>query len=213
MSWNWIISRIARQFGIDINSLLFHFLYREIAKSLYDNVEVEKVPEIMFEIGGKASLDSAERHPTIFKFVSPGTGKEILKYIKMLWYTVFGTDMEYEIINDDFEDSDYLDLYIDNCPICQGYYSEDEDISRDKMEEIFGKSGYACLLIGMMTSVGNFMLEMKDIPYTMEIQETECQALGAERMRIRATLHPKEKTDVESEKEYQPESKAEEEPV
>lgn len=193
MSLNWIISRIARQFGVDINSLFFHFLYREMARELKNNVEAEKVPEIMFDIGGEASLDSAERHPTIFKFVSPGTGSEILKYIKMLWYTVFGTDMQYEIINEEnLEESDYLDLYIDNCPICQGYYSDEEDFPKEEMQRVFGKKGYACLLLGMIASVGNFMLDMKEIPYTMEIEETECMALGAERMRIKATLIPRE---------------------
>ena len=193
MSMNWILSRIARQFGIDINSLLFHFIYREMARELEKEVGPEKVSEIMFKIGGEASLDSAKRHPTIFKFVTPGTGDEILKYIKMLWYTVFGTDMIYEVINkENIEESDYLDLYIDNCPICQGYYDDELDLSKEKMKELFGKKGYACLLIGMIESVGNFMLEMKELPYTMDIEEVECKALGSERMRIRSTLIPKE---------------------
>ncbi|MHA1309396.1 MAG: hypothetical protein ACTSQO_00585 [Candidatus Helarchaeota archaeon] len=193
MSLDWIISRIARQFGIDINSLFFHFLYREMARQLVKYAGKEKTPDIMRKIGGDASLDSAKRHPTIFKFVSPGSGNEILKYIKMLWYTVFGTNMKYEVINkENLEESDYLDLYIDNCPICQGYYSDNLDLPKEEMTSIFGNTGYACLLLGMIESVGNFMLEMKEIPYTLEIEELECKALGAQRMRIKATLVSKE---------------------
>ncbi|MHA1269052.1 MAG: hypothetical protein ACTSPY_04635 [Candidatus Helarchaeota archaeon] len=195
MSLDWIISRIARQFGIDINSLFFHFLYREMARELKTHDDPNKVSEIMRKIGGESSLDSAKRHPTLFKFVSPGSGSEILKYIRMLWYTVFGTNMKYEIINEEnLEESNYLDIYIENCPICQGYYSDDLDFSKDEMKEIFGESGYGCLLIGMIESVGNFMLEMKNLPYTMEIEELECKALGAEKMRIKASLIPKEET-------------------
>ncbi len=164
-----------------------------MAKQLKNHTEIDNVPKIMKKIGGEASLDSAKRHPTIFKFVSPGSGSEILKYIRMLWYTVFGTTMKYEVINEEnLEESDYLDMYIDNCPLCQGYYSDELDLSKEDMEKIFGKTGYACLLIGMIESVGNYMLDMKNLPYTMKIEEVECKALGAPRMRIKATLIPKE---------------------
>ena len=164
-----------------------------MARQLVKYAGKEKTPDIMRKIGGDASLDSAKRHPTIFKFVSPGSGNEILKYIKMLWYTVFGTNMKYEVINkENLEESDYLDLYIDNCPICQGYYSDNLDLPKEEMTSIFGNTGYACLLLGMIESVGNFMLEMKEIPYTLEIEELECKALGAQRMRIKATLVSKE---------------------
>jgi hypothetical protein len=189
--FQWLMKKITKVFGRSTNSLFYSLLYREILNeiNLITGKEDESVI-ILREIGKKAGIESCERHSSIFKFM-PGNPEKVLDYFEILWVVVFGKEIEelsYETIKK--EDSQYNDyiLKIKNCPICAGYGTSSEDrfdVSKlDKESE-----GMACGLCGMLESVANYILKVKNNEYRIIIEEQKCIAKGEPHLELLCKIY------------------------
>ncbi len=176
----WLMKKITKAFGENTSSLFYSLLYREILKEINEITNDEELSlVVMREIGKRAANESCERHSNIFSFM-PGSPKRVLDYFDLLWLVVFGKEIEelsHEMIP--IEDSPYDDyvLKIKNCPICADYGLAAEDtfylskVSNDS-------EGMACGLCGMLQSVANFILKVKENSYRITIKEQKCMAKG-----------------------------------
>ncbi len=182
----WLMKKITKAFGQNTSSLFYSLLYREILKEINNITHDEDLSLlVMREIGKRAAYESCERHSTIFKFM-PGSPDKVLDYFEILWVVVFGKELEdltyEEIPKQDSPYNDYL-LKIDNCPICADYglSSEDTfDLSKVKQNT----EGMACGLCGMLQSVANFILQVKENNYRISITEQKCKAKGDECLQL-----------------------------
>lgn len=182
----WLMKKITKAFGTNTSSLFYSLLYREMLKETNTITHDEELTLLVLrEIGKKASTESCERHSTIFKFM-PGTPEKVLDYFEILWVVVFGKeleDLEYEEIpKENSKYNDYI-LKIQNCPICAGYGTDPEDnfeISKLSSES----EGMACGLCGMLQSVANFILRIKQNDYRIRMIEQKCMAKGEEYMQL-----------------------------
>ena len=181
---------IARRFGVDIDGLFWDLLYRELIRT---ELELNKVNfvDIFKQIGTEASLGSAKRHPTVIKLFAPKEATDVLGYIKILWATVFAADLEMseDMTTEESGNVTKTVLKVKNCPICQGFGDDKEDFP-ELLKETLGEKGkgYACILLGMIEGLSNYIFDLKGEPYKISIQEKECMALGGEQLVFEATL-------------------------
>ncbi|TXT65888.1 MAG: hypothetical protein BAJALOKI3v1_60027 [Promethearchaeota archaeon] len=203
----WLMKRITKAFGTNTSSLFYSLLYREMLKEVNNITDDEELSIlVMREIGKKAATESCERHSTIFKFM-PGTPEKVLNYFEILWVVVFGKeleDLEYEEIPK--EGSNYNDyiLKIQNCPICASYGTDSED-SFDVSKLSPESEGMACGLCGMLQSVANFILRVKQNDYRIQMIEQKCMAKGDECLQLLCKVH-----DYTEWQEYKADQKKEE---
>jgi hypothetical protein len=182
----WLMKKITKAFGQNTSSLFYSLLYREILKEINNITHDEDLSLlVMREIGKRAANESCERHSTIFKFM-PGSPDKVLDYFEILWVVVFGKELEdltyEEIPNEDSPYNDYL-LKIDNCPICADYGLSPEDtFDLSKIKQ--NKEGMACGLCGMLQSVANFILQVKENNYRIRITEQKCKARGDDYLQL-----------------------------
>ncbi|MFO7796563.1 MAG: hypothetical protein ACQERB_01525 [Promethearchaeati archaeon] len=182
----WLMKKITKVFGTNTSSLFYSLLYREMLKEINNITHDEELSLlVMREIGKKSATESCERHSSIFKFM-PGTPEKVLDYFEILWVVVFGKELEnlsYEKIPK--ENSQYSDykLKIQNCPICASYGTAPEDtfdVSKLSPES----EGMACGLCGMLQSVANFILRVKQNDYRIRMIEQKCMAKGDECLQL-----------------------------
>jgi hypothetical protein len=187
----WLMKKITKAFGQNTSSLFYSLLYREILKEVDNVTNDEKISLlVMREIGKRAATESCERHSSIFKFM-PGSPDKVLNYFEILWVVVFGKELEElnyeEIPREDSKYNDYL-LKIPNCPICADYGMAAEDtFDISKLSE--DSEGMACGLCGMLQSVANFILQVKENEYRITITEQKCKAKGDEYLELVCKVH------------------------
>ena len=182
---------IARQFGVDIDGIFWDLLYREIIRTELEHNREGNYLEIFRRIGGEASIGSAKRHTTVMKLFAPKSATDILGYIQIIWATVFGMDIQMteDLVTEETGNVTKTILKVAHCPICQGFGDDPEDFP-ELLKEALGQKGegYACILIGMIEGLSNYMFELRDDPYKIEIKEKECIALGGKQLIFEATL-------------------------
>lgn len=182
----WLMKKITKAFGENTSSLFYSLLYREILKEINNITEDEELSlVVMREIGKRAATESCERHSNVFTFM-PGSPERVLEYFDLLWVVVFGKEMEefsHEVIpREDSQYDDYI-LNIKNCPLCADYGTAAEDtfeISNLGPDT----EGMACGLCGMLQSVANFILKVKENEYRITIREQKCMAKGDECLQL-----------------------------
>lgn len=180
---------VARRFGVDIDGLFWGLLYREIIRTELE-LNKDNFLEVFKQIGTEASLGSAKRHPTVIKIFAPKTVTDMLGYIEMLWATVFSEDLKSEEYSvEEHGNSTTTVLKVNHCPICQGFGDDKEDFQDLIKETIEQKGdGYACILLGMIEGLSNYIFEVRKEPYKVKIREIECMALGGKQLVFEATL-------------------------
>jgi len=176
----WLMKRITKAFGTNTSSLFYSLLYREMLKEINNITHDEDLSLlVMREIGKKAATESCERHSTIFKFM-PGTPEKVLDYFEILWVVVFGKELKEfsyeELQKESSQYNDYI-LKIQNCPICASYGTDPQD-SFDVSKLAAESEGMACGLCGMLQSVANFILRIKQNEYRIRMIEQKCMAKG-----------------------------------
>ncbi|MHA1669622.1 MAG: hypothetical protein ACTSV5_03480 [Promethearchaeota archaeon] len=190
----WLLKKITKIFGRSTNSLFYTLLYREILKEINEITENEEDTLILLrEIGKRASFESCDRHPTVFKFM-PGNPQKVLEYFELLWVVVFGKelaegDLTYEeVIKKDSKYNDYI-LKIKTCPICAGYGQDEEDTFNFQKIKNPNTEGLACGLTGMLESVANYILNIKKSEYRISIFEQKCMAKEEECLQFTCEIH------------------------
>ncbi|TXT59718.1 MAG: hypothetical protein BAJALOKI1v1_1380010 [Promethearchaeota archaeon] len=187
----WLMKKITKAFGENTSSLFYTLLYREILKEINEITKDEDLSlVVMREIGKRAAEESCERHSAIFKFM-PGTPGKVLDYFEILWVVVFGKELEeftYEEIPQENSLYNNYVLKIENCPICADYGSSAED-TFDLTKLPQDSEGMACGLCGMLQSVANFILKVKDNNYRISIKERKCKARGDECLELFCEVH------------------------
>ncbi len=182
---------IARQFGVDIDGLFWDLLYRELVRTELELNKDGNFLEVFKKIGGEASIGSAKRHSTVIKLFAPKSATDILGYIEIIWATVFGMDLETsgDLITEEQGNVTKTILTVKHCPICQGFGDDAEDFP-DLLKETMGSKaqGYACILVGMIEGLSNYLFELRNEPYKVEIREKECIALGGKELVFEAIL-------------------------
>ncbi|MFX1293585.1 MAG: hypothetical protein ACFFD2_01815 [Promethearchaeota archaeon] len=182
---------IARHFGVDIDGLFWDLLYRELIRTELNLNKGGDFLEIFKRIGGEASIDSAKRHSTIMKLFAPKSANDVLGYIQIVWATVFGMDikMSEDLKTEESSNVTKTTLKVDYCPICVGFGDDPEDFKELLKETLEHKGdGYACILTGMIEGLSNYIFELRNEPYKIEIHEKECIALGGTQLIFEATL-------------------------
>jgi len=182
---------VARHFGVDIDGLFWDLLYRELIRTELElNTEGDFI-EVFKKIGGEASIGSAKRHTTVIKLFAPKSATDILGYIEIIWATVFGVELEMsdDLITEEEGNVTRTILKIAQCPICQGFGDDKEDFP-DLLQETLGQKGegYACILIGMIEGLSNYLFKLREEPYRVKIVEKECIALGGKQLVFEALL-------------------------
>lgn len=189
----WLLKKITKIFGRSTNSLFYTLLYREILKEINEITENEEdTLLILREIGKKASFESCNRHPTVFKFM-PGNPQKVLEYFELLWVVVFGKelaegDLTYEVIEKDSKYNDYI-IRIKTCPICAGYGQDDGDTFNFRKIKNPNTEGLACGLTGMLESVANYILKVKKSEYRISIFEQKCMAKEEECLQFACKIY------------------------
>ncbi|NVM29004.1 MAG: hypothetical protein HWN65_09170 [Candidatus Helarchaeota archaeon] len=181
---------IARQFGVDVDGLFWDLLYRELIRTELE-INRENFIDIFKRIGGEAAIGSAERHKTIMKLFAPKTATDVMGYIQFIWSTVFSEDIEMSEELEQSEDGKItkVTLKVDRCPICQGFGDDAEDFPELIKETIQAKGdGYACILLGMIEGLSNYIFKLRNEPYKVKIREIECIALGGKQLVFEALL-------------------------
>jgi len=185
---------IARRFGVDIDGLFWDLLYRELIRTELE-LNSDNFIEILKRIGGEAAIGSAKRHETVMKLFTPKNATDILGYIQFIWSTVFAEDMEMseEMEQEESGDTTRVILKVKHCPICQGFGDDAEDFPALIKEKLEPKGdGYACILLGMIEGLSNYLFESREEPYEVKIKEIECIALGGKELVFEAVLTKKE---------------------
>ena len=180
---------VARRFGVDIDGLFWDLLYRELIRTELE-LNTDNFLEIFKRIGAEASLGSAKRHPTVIKLFAPKSATDVLGYIQIVWATVFSEDLHSEeLITEESEEVTKTILKVDHCPICHGFGDDKEDF-RELLKETIEKKGdgYACILLGMIEGLSNYIFELRNEPYTVKVREIECIALGGKQLVFEAIL-------------------------
>ena len=190
----WLLKKITKIFGRSTNSLFYTLLYREILKEINEITENEEDTLLLLkEIGKRASYESCNRHPTVFKFM-PGNPKKVLEYFELLWVVVFGKELaegdltHEEIITEDSKYSEYK-IKIKTCPICAGYGQDDEDTFDFRKIKNPNTEGLACGLTGMLESVANYILNIKKSEYRISIFEQKCMAKEEECLQFSCKIY------------------------
>ncbi len=190
----WLLKKITKIFGRTTNSLFYTLLYREILKEINEITENEEDTLLLLrEIGRRASFESCNRHPTVFKFM-PGNPQKVLEYFELLWVVVFGKelaegDLTYEeVINKDAKYNNYI-LKIKTCPICAGYGQDEEDTFNFRKIKNPNTEGLACGLTGMLESVANYILNIKKSEYRISIYEQKCMAKEEECLQFSCKIY------------------------
>jgi len=185
---------IARRFGVDIDGLFWDLLYRELIRTELE-FNNDNYLEIFKQIGGQAAIGSAKRHKTVMNLFAPKSANNILEYVEFIWSTVFAEDIKMTEETHEEEDGriSKVVLTVEHCPICQGFGDDKEDFPELLKEKIESKGdGYACILLGMIEGLSNYIFESRNEPYRVKIRELECIALGGKQLKFEAIL---EKTD------------------
>lgn len=185
---------IARQFGVDIDGLFWDLLYRELIRTEL-NLNENNFIEIFKRIGAEAAIGSAQRHETIMKLFTPKDAQDILGYIQFIWSTVFAEDIEMseEMQQAESGNTTKVTLRVNRCPICQGFGDDKEDFPELLKEKMGDKGdGYACILLGMIEGLSNYIFKIREEPYEIKIHEVECIALGGKQLVFEAILTKKE---------------------
>ena len=190
----WLLKRITKIFGRSTNSLFYTLLYRETLKEINEITENEEDTILLLrEIGKRASFESCNRHPTVFKFM-PGNPQKVLEYFELLWVVVFGKelaegDLTYEeVLNKDSKYNEYI-LKIKTCPICASYGQDEEDTFDFRKIKNPNTEGLACGLTGMLESVANYILNIKKSEYRISIFEQKCMAKEEECLQFSCKIH------------------------
>ncbi|MFX1277624.1 MAG: hypothetical protein ACFFBP_22825 [Promethearchaeota archaeon] len=189
-AFQWLMKKVTKAFSRTTNSLFYTLLYREILKEVQEITKNEEDSIIIFrEFGKRSSYESCERHSSIFKFM-PGDPKKVLDYFGILWSVVFGMeigDFSYEEIPKEGKYNDYI-LSIKTNPICAGYGDDKEDTFNFKK---LSKDSEGCSsgLCGMLESVANFILKIKNVDYRILIKERECIAKGQEELKLNCFIY------------------------
>ncbi len=181
---------IARQFGVDVDGLFWDLLYRELIRTELE-LNKENFIEIFKRIGAEAAIGSAKRHQTVMKLFAPKTATDIMGYIQFIWSTVFAEDIEMseELAQEEDGAITKVTLKVDRCPICQGFGDDAEDFPEMLKETLKAKGdGYACILLGMIEGLSNYIFELRHEPYKITIREVECIALGGKQLQFEAIL-------------------------
>ncbi|MEJ2250431.1 MAG: hypothetical protein P8Y70_12595 [Candidatus Lokiarchaeota archaeon] len=189
--FQWLMKKVSKVFGRNTNSLFYSLLYREVLNEINEITGKEDESLIILrEIGKKAGVESCQRHSSIFKFM-PGNPEKVLDYFEILWVVVFGKELEdlsYEIIpKENSLYNDYI-LKIKNCPICAGYGTSSEDIF-DVSKLSNDSEGIACGLCGMLESVANYILKVKNNEYRIIIEEQSCIARGEDHLELLCKIY------------------------
>lgn len=190
----WLLKKITKIFGRSTNSLFYTLLYREILKEINEITENEEDTLVLLrEIGKRASFESCNRHPTVFKFM-PGNPQKVLEYFELLWVVVFGKELaegdltHEEIVNKDSKYNEYK-IKIKTCPICAGYGQDDEDTFDFRKISNPNTEGLACGLTGMLESVANYILNIKKSEYRISIYEQKCMAKAEECLQFTCKIY------------------------
>ncbi len=182
---------VARHFGVDIDGLFWDLLYRELIRTELSLNRDGNFAEVFKNIGSEASIGSAKRHTTVIKLFAPKSATDILGYIEIIWATVFGVDLEMseDLITEEEGNVTRTILKVAHCPICQGFGDDKEDF-QELLKETLGQKGegYACILVGMIEGLSNYLFELREEPYKVKIVEKECIALGGDQMVFEAIL-------------------------
>lgn len=189
--FQWLMKKITKAFGRGTNALFYTLLYREILNEVYEiTKDEEESLKILRDIGGKAALESCERHSSIFKFM-PGSPDKVLDYFAILWSVVFGMEIgeteHEEIPNPGHIYNDYI-LTVKQCPICASYGNDPED-RFDFSKTSSDAEGMACGLCGMLENVANFILKTKENNYRIRIIERQCIAKGGDALKFECKIY------------------------
>ncbi len=185
---------IARRFGVDIDGLFWDLVYRELIRTELE-LNDDNFLEIFKRVGGEAAIGSAKRHKTVMNLFAPKDASNILDYIEFIWSTVFAEDIKMKEETQEDVDGNITKVILDveHCPICQGFGDDKEDFPDLLKEKLESKGdGYACILLGMIEGLSNYIFESRNDPYRVKIRELECIALGGKQLRFEAIL---EKTE------------------
>ena len=190
-AFQWLMKKVMKVFSRTTNSLFYTLLYREILKEIHEITKNEDDSVTIFrEFGKRSAYESCERHSSIFKFM-PGNPEKILEYFEVLWAVVFGMEMgehSYEEIKVEGQKyTEYL-LTIANNPICGGYGDDEEDTFKFKK---LSKDTEGCSagLGGMLESVANFILKIKENEFRISITETKCLVKGADALELSCKIY------------------------
>ena len=190
-AFQWLMKKVMKVFSRTTNSLFYTLLYREILKETHEITKNEDDSVTIFrEFGKRSAYESCERHSSIFKFM-PGNPEKILEYFEVLWAVVFGMEMgehTYEEIKAEGQKYTEFLLTIKNNPICGGYGDDDEDTFKFRK---LSKDTEGCSsgLGGMLESVANFILKIKENDYRINITETKCLAKGADALELSCKIY------------------------
>jgi cell fate (sporulation/competence/biofilm development) regulator YmcA (YheA/YmcA/DUF963 family) len=182
---------IAKQFGVDIDGLFWDLLYRELIRTELERNQEGTFLDIFKRIGGEASIESAVRHQTVLKIFAPKTATDIMGYIQFIWSTVFSEDikMSEDIETEESGNVTKVTIKVDHCPICQGFGQDQEDFT-ELLKNTLGEKedGYACILLGMIEGLANYLFQDRKEPFKIEIREKECVAMGGKQLVFEAVL-------------------------
>ena len=181
-------AKLIKQFSRNIENLFFMLLYREI--SLKISQEFEDPLPILKRLGSIAAKTSCKQHKTILKLIKPKP-TDLVNTITLVWYVVFGQEIEFEheIIENTQSDAQGIIIKIKKCPLCSGLDKEKyfNTLPLEKLKA--HEDGYACILLSMLEGATNYIMTLHKQPYKIEAREISCQLYGQSLFKLKFNMY------------------------
>jgi hypothetical protein len=165
-------------------------MFREILEITHDPVQTTKE---MFKIGYYSARESAIRQQAVFKLF-PASPIKLIEYIPLLYQIVLGIPMEnYELEWDRSNPNYPKALYkVPLNPMEFGLGTDPECDNLPFTEFWDGQSGYSAIVVGMLTQVTSYILEMRNQPQAILITNSKSKIRGEGFFGISCEVIPRE---------------------
>ncbi len=162
-TFKWIVLKSATILGRSVPSLFYQLIHREIYREIFDlSNDGKKTVQDAYKLGYVASLESAERQSSVFRFF-PSEPLKVLEYVPLLWNIYFGAPMQDYTTKWDYTDPKRPILtyrtYVD--PMTFGL-GDDEEFDNLPWKKFWDNdNGYGSLMAGLLTQVTSHVLKVK----------------------------------------------------
>ncbi|GAB4310544.1 MAG: hypothetical protein Kow0069_10790 [Promethearchaeota archaeon] len=198
--FKWLVGRIGKLIGRNMNALYYSLLYRELLREVVDakRGDVNEAFAEFKRLGELGALDSAHRQESVLRYF-PGEPLKLLEYMEVLWQVIFGMPMgEHEVVTQQFPGDEYpvVKYQIKRCPVCAGHgLSEHDVVDVSKVKD--SPQLYACGIMGMLQTVANFILGIRGSDHKIVFSETACIARGDPYLEITCSIVPFERDEAQ----------------
>ena len=205
--FKWLVFKAASAVARNTSSLFYQLIYREIYREiLLLTDDYRKTMELAYFIGYKAAKESALRQIPVFRLF-PSNAVKLLDYFPLIWQINFGVSLtEYTREWDHSDPNKPVHYYIikDNPLIYEMGPESPRDPDRDNLiwsELTDGTNNYGAIMVGLLTSVMSFILQIKNSDKRIVITNPESIIQGGKSYTLKFEIIPKEEFPFPEEEE------------